>query len=127
MNTQPTKTPEHPKLPIVIDAFDVILYEARGAISMHWSWSSAQNSYFVVIKSWKDQGSSILYFKNHMIGKKLPKNVAVFLSDDPTHLSELIKSYKFLKPKYARVRKKRSRAKINPVEPIVWDLSLSPY
>jgi hypothetical protein len=105
------KTPEHPKLPIVIDAFDVILYEAKGAISMHWSWSSAHNCYFVVIQSWKDQGSPILYFKNYAAGKLLPKNVAVFCSDNPAHLSELIKTYKFIKVKYARIRKKRSKNK----------------
>ncbi len=86
---------------------------------MHWSWSNKASSYFVVIQGWKDQTAPVLYFEMHIKAEKLPKNVAVFLSPDPKKLADMVHSYKFNKPKYARIRKKRSRAKTPPQEPTV--------
>jgi len=92
----------------IIDTFETLLYTVKGAISMYWGFLSKENSYFIVIKPWKDQELARGYLHRFQNGGDLPKNVSVFLSDDPKILCQCLEDYKYIKPKYARNRKKKS-------------------
>lgn len=92
----------------VIEAFDTILYDTKGAVNLFWSFISKEQAYLVVLSPWKDKTPPLTYYEMHSTGVLLPKNVKVYVSPDPKYLSEQIKLYKVIKPKYIRKRRRKN-------------------
>src|SRR5690606_15607006 len=91
----------------IAEAYETMLYQTKGIVRMHWGFLSKENAYFVVLKPWKDLTNFRDCLKLHKDGEKLPENTAVFISDDPKKLSELIKAYRYTPKKYVRNRRKK--------------------
>lgn len=106
IDQNPLLKAEHP----IIEAFDTILYNTKGAVNLHWSYLSKENAYLVVLSPWKDKTSPLEYLSMHREKIALPKNVQVHISDDPKVLSEKIKEFKLIKPKYIRKRRRKNPA-----------------
>lgn len=77
---------------------------------MFWCFLQSENKYLVILRPWKDQSAPLDYLEMSRQGERLPKNVALKISDDPKELAAWINDFKLEKSKYKRKRKSKKTA-----------------